>query len=244
MKIALALFSYGGIEGELLDCLMAEMFRAQHEKVELLYSRIHGDALISRSRSKAMSAFLDSKADIFFQLDHDLQWDVGDILATCAQAHEKKCVVGGMYSNRAEGKGFSGRLIKAENIKLGADAFVDAQYIGAGFTAYPRLVIEEVLKNGLDSRDPNITLTKCSYLDSTSTFYDFFRPVVVRNKEMNIEEFLSEDWSFNWRVRQANPARPQLYWAKPMLLHWGRAPFSMVQSQKPIAPTGFRVSLH
>lgn len=252
MQVMLALFSYGGIEGELVDCLMAELFNASKKGQSMLYSRIHGDALISRSRSKALSAFLQTRGDILFMVDHDIQWDVGDILATCEQAHERKCIVGGMYSSRAEGMGFSGRLMKDENIRFGADAFVDARYIGGGFTAIPRVVAEETLKYGLDfavSHDPRFgeqgdrrsLLTECTYLDG-SKFYDFFRPIVVPNPDLKTNEYLSEDWSFCWRARQANPNRPQLYWTKPFLLHWGRAPFSMMRSQgrEPSFPGGTR----
>lgn len=244
MRAALALFSYGGIDAQTLDGVMAEMFYAQAEKVSMLYSHIHGDALISRSRSKALSAFLASDLEVLAMVDHDLSWDKGDLTELCKRAHEKKCIVGGMYSNRAGGAGFSGRLLKEEAIKFGTDAFVDAQYISAGFTAYPRVVLEEILKNGgPEQKDPHLVVTECAFLDGTK-FFDFARCVVVQNHVLGVNEFLSEDWSISHKAHAANQARPQLYWTKPMLLHWGRAPYSMLQSQKPVAPGGLQVKLH
>ncbi len=240
MRAAIALFSYGGVEGQTIDCILSELFHAQEEKLPMLYSQVHGDALISRSRSKVLSAFLASDLDVLAMVDHDLQWNPGDLLELCKRAHEKKCIVGGMYSSRAEGMGFSGRLMRDTDIRFGTDTFVDAQYVGGGFTAFPKVVVEEILKNGgPDQGDPNLRITECAYLDGTK-FFDFARCVVVHNKELGVSEFLSEDWSTTYRARRANPSRQILYWAKPVLLHWGRQAFSMARSQ----PVEQKVKLH
>lgn len=241
LKACIALFSYGGIEGQTFDSLQEELLWAKEKGASVLFSRVHGDALISRSRSKALSAFLEkTDANVFFMLDHDLEWTTGEILETCAKAHERQAITGGFYSCRGFGMGMSSRL-KSERatVKMGADALHDAEYIGGGFCAIPRQVAEEVLKYGLDCYDDHMTpehsnaaINACIYTDGTK-FYDFFRPVVVPSTmEPNAHEYLSEDWSFNWRARQANPNRPQYLWSKPVLRHWGTHGYMMATSMK------------
>lgn len=251
MRVCLALFSYGGIEGELLDSLAAELQVAAQSGVQVYYSRIHGDALISRSRSKAMSAFLkDTDADVLFMLDHDLEWPPGQLLATCAKAHQLKAMVSGMYATRAKGAGFAGRAKgSAVRVRIGADELHEAEYLPGGFIAIPRLVVEEVLKAGQEAQKTqyemeahgnsdlaNCALTECLYNDGTN-FYDFFRPIVVPSTLVSgANEYLSEDWSFSWRARRAAPGRPQYLWALPFLRHWGKYGFTMAESAREVEP--------
>ena len=245
----IAVFSYGGIEGPTLDSYVNEMLFAQRKGIPLLQTRVHGDALISRSRSKALSGFLNldpATANVFFMLDHDLEWDEGDILATCAKAHECQAIVGGIYSCRGFNMGHSGRFAKEGVVmKPGADVLHEAEFIGGGFVAIPRIVAEEVLKKGLSdvkvsdtsdagTRNLDTALHECIYTDATS-FYDFFRPVVVPgtlNPSDKRHEYLSEDWSFNWRARAAAPSRPQYLWSAPVLRHWGSHGYTMATSPK------------
>ena len=244
LKICIALFSYGGIEGMTFDSLQNELLWAKDQKLSVLFSRVHGDALISRSRSKALSSFLEkTDANVFFMLDHDVEWTTGQIVATCAKAHERQAIVGGFYSCRGFGMGMSGRL-KSEQVtvKIGADALHDAEYIGGGFTAIPRQVAEEVLKAGkraaregqtdFAATETDLALHECLYTDG-SKFYDFFRPIVVPSTmQEGAFEYLSEDWSWSHRARQANPNRPQYLWSKPVLRHWGTYGYMMNTSMK------------
>ena len=244
LKACIALFSYGGIEGQTFDSLMEELLLAKEQGLSVLYSRVHGDALISRSRSKALSAFLkDTDCNVFFMLDHDLEWEKGMILATCAKAHERQAVVGGLYSCRGFKMGHSGRF-KAEGVtvRIGADELHDAEFIGGGFVAIPRMVAEEVLKAGVEEAlegdtdyaptNTALALRECLYTDA-SKFYDFFRPITVPSTMYKgAFEYASEDWSFNIRARWANAARPQYIWTKPVLRHWGMYGFTMQTSPK------------
>ena len=248
MKPVVAVFTYGGIEGQTFDSYLNEMLEAQVKGVPFKHARVHGDALISRSRSKALSGFLNlpaSEANVFFMLDHDLEWEVGSIMATCAKAYERQAIVGGIYSCRGFAMGHSGRF-KNEGVRLrpGVDELHEAEFIGGGFVAIPRVVAEEVLKAGLKAgkegridfaaTDTNLALTECIYTDD-SGFYDFFRPVVVPSTLKPSDkrhEYLSEDWSFNWRAREANPNRPQYLWARPRLRHWGQHGYTMDTAAK------------
>lgn len=252
LRLAVAWYSYGGLEGACVDSMMQELQLAAAAKIDVRYSRIGDDALISRSRSKAMSDFLATDASVFVQIDHDLSWAPGDLLHLAQVALEKDAIVGGLYSMRGKKQGFAGRPLIARpedgvNINLGTDSFIEAEYVAGGFTAIPRSVVEEVLKAGLAAaeelsmgapsnrgRDPEgEELTECVYTDG-SRFHDYYRPIVVPSRLFpGSAEYLSEDWSFSWRATQANPRRKQWFWAKPILQHWGKYGYNMVEAQAP-----------
>lgn len=247
MKIHLCLFSYGGADAGTLDALMAELRLAEQKKVKTDYHRIHDDALISRSRSKAMSDFLRGDAEVFFMLDHDIQWEPGMVVSTCDRAKEKKAIVGGMYAMRGKHAGCAGRL-KGERVRIvpGKDEFHEAEYVPGGFTAIPRAVVEETLRachaagemGHLDdsSESHAMRVRECLYNDG-SPFYDFFRPITVPSSfASGKHEYLSEDWSFVWRARRASPERRMWLWSQPILAHWGRHPFLMTEAGQGFAP--------
>lgn len=244
MKTALALFSYGGVEGRVMDALLEEINLAATARKVLGYTRVHGDALISRSRSKALTDFLASEFSTLVMVDHDIEWEPGMVVALAEEADKRKCLMSGLYSCRAKGAGHAGRFSNmAQVVHPGADERYDAEYLPGGFLAIPRLVAEEVLKAGtaaaaaLQHADANMgmetaneVITECIGLDG-KPMYDFFRPIVVPSTIVaGRAEYLSEDWSFCWRARQANKARPQYIWAKPILLHWGQYGFSIFEA--------------
>lgn len=244
MKTALALFSYGGVEGRVMDALLDEVNLAAHAQKVLGYTRVHDDALISRSRSKALTDFLASEFDTLMMVDHDIEWEPGMVMALAEEADKRKCLMSGLYSCRAKGAGHAGRFTKLDQVvHPGADERYDAEYLPGGFLAIPRLVAEEVLAFGLSAakalhhadtnmgmETANEAVTQCIGLDG-KPMYDFFRPIVVPSTIVkDRHEFLSEDWSFCWRARQANKARPQYIWAKPILLHWGSYGFSIYEA--------------
>lgn len=240
LKIFLSLFSYGGIHSRLFDCLRSELGLLDQRKVKHVFKHVSDDALISRSRSKALSDFLRTDCDVYFALDHDIAWLPGDLLATADMAHLKKCIVAGMYSVRGKAQGCAGRLYAAcANIVPGKDELFEAEYIPGGFTAIPRLVAEEVLAYGARAdleRDAPAALSECIYNDGTS-FWPFFGCFAVPSKVFpGKHEFLSEDWAFSERARRASPARAQYLWSKPLLAHYGEHGFMMVEAGQGGAP--------
>lgn len=214
----ITLFSYGGVSGETVDALLAELNVAARNSVPLHFGRIADDALISRSRSKALSVFLDSPCDVAIMVDHDIDWQPGDLVGTCATALETGSVVGGMYSVRRMHGGCAARLAQEPFTgKIGEDTLHAAKYVSSGFMAISRAAAVSVLEASHNWK-ADLKVHECVYLDG-SRFYDFFRPIVVDN------EYLSEDWAFCERVR-ATGKTPYL-WSKPILRHFGVYPYSL-----------------
>lgn len=225
--------------------LVAEVRLLDQKKVPITLKQVHDDALISRSRSRAMTEFLKSDCDIFFMLDHDIEWEAGELLATADMAHLKKSIVGGMYSMRGKNQGCAGRL-KGEKVTvhIGRDVLHEAEFVPGGFTAIPRVVAEEVLEAGLaaaeENEDPYQSSDSISALKECLDyvpFYDFFRCVTVESELIpGRMEYLSEDFAFSARARRANLCRKQYLWSKPNLVHHGQYGFRMAEAAQPVAP--------
>lgn len=198
--IFICVFSYGGIEANTMWTLVKEMRLMDQLGIKFLLHNVHGDALISRSRSKALSEFMTvPDLNVCVMVDHDMQWEPGALAALAVKAHERKACVAGLYACRGFGRGTSSR-IKIPNgqelkLKAGEDKLLDADYLATGFLAIPKLVAEEVLKAGLSAQNDfvnknhethalntaelgNQALHACAYNDG-SLMYDFFRPICV-----------------------------------------------------------------
>lgn len=251
-NVLINIFGYKSVAPATSYALLREMRQMDQLGINFLFNAVEGDALISRSRSKALSLFLETKdLDVCVMIDHDIVWEPGAIAALALKAHERKSCVAGLYSCRGRGNGFASRLM-GENVvlKTQEDKLHDAEYLATGFLAIPRVVAEEVLKAGkiaalgltngsaeFDGRaadECNMALNPCLYLDG-STFYGFFRcievPSTVKGRE-NMYEYLSEDWSFSYRCRQANPNRPLFIWTLPWLEHLGVHGFTVLDAGK------------
>lgn len=248
MKLYLAPFSYGGMNPHTVESLIAEVRLLDQKKVPITLKQVHDDALISRSRSRAMTEFLKSDCDVMFMVDHDIEWNAGDLLATADMAHLKKSIVGGMYSMRGKNQGCASRL-KGEKVTvhIGRDTLHEADSVAGGFVAIPRVVVDEVLKAGtaaaaaLQHADANMGMETANRVIAECLdyvpFYDFFRCVTVASVlSPNEHEMASEDWSFCLRARWANPERKQYLWSKPVLVHHGTYGFVMAEAAQLVDP--------
>lgn len=261
MKIFLSVFSYGGLHHRTFDALFAECLQLQAKKVKYELRHVGDDALISRTRSKAMTDFLHrSDCDVFFMLDHDIAWTPGDILATCDLVHLKKVSIGGFYSTRARGVGIAGRLKASQKtIYPGKDELHEAEFLPGGFVAFPRKAVEAVAAHGarcskmvdlLDSghgeTDAGLdtllvhdiagaALRECIHFDGKTSFLNFFGPIVMPSTLAPGKwEYLSEDWSMSRRLTLAG--QPQFLWSKPVLAHFGEYGFNLFEAAQGAPP--------
>ena len=158
-----------------------------------------GDANIDRARSKVVSWFLqesrETAGDVVMMVDADNSWVPGDLSHIAKRALEYNAVVGGIYPKRAFNQGVAMRLAEGATgvYTIGQDALISAEFVGTGFIAIPRTILEVLSK----------TLEVCIGTDSDPhpTYQPFFMPYVLRTKLGN--EYPTDDQAFCARVREA-----------------------------------------
>lgn len=243
-SIQLALMSYAGLNEYTAECAHFESMHAARIGCLLDYQRISNDALIPRSRSRALGKFLNkNESDVMVMIDHDIQWNVGDVLELAKVAAEACTIVGGLYCKRTFHRGWSSRVIHNGSIGFGQPGVMDVESVATGFLAIPRIVAKNMVaklnvdgdiykslqQQVLDSGklDDFLTLHDMSigriqdgaYRNSTEhDYYDFFR-CFRRKLGDGVYEFLSEDWAFCARARFCGH-RPYIS-TEPKLIHWG-----------------------
>lgn len=182
------------------------------------------EALISRARSRAASRFLQADAatagDVLLMVDHDIQWQPGDLAYLARRALERTAVVGGIYPKRAFRQGTAIRFATDGTADgtwtIGSDTLIPSEYVGSGFLAIPRSALE-VLSETLPWIEEG--------------YWPFFLPETV---ELEVGgkrgwEYLSEDWSFCRRVRAAGYG--VFAACSPRLTHTGTYTFRMVDAR-------------
>lgn len=240
MMIQVAHFTYTGVTEENLQSFLSlTEFAMRQPKIRLRYSRISGDALIERSRSRALSWILpDDGADVMVMVDHDIEFQPEDLYGLAIKALETDGLVAGVYSLRGLKKGWACRFAAREHVEVGKDVLFPATYLGTGFLAIPRNVaIRLVDAFGKPDVDPDMKITKCKddwshEAHGVPYFHDFFRcmpmPISVEGHSGEYE-FLSEDWAFC--ARAAKIGVPMHVWAKPILKHWGMHGFTQKEGE-------------
>lgn len=250
MRVVLGLFSYGGVCEATVDSVLGELGWCSHNSKLVAYHRISGDALIERSRSRALGQFLQTDADVMVMVDHDLQWRPGDLYHIAEQAYENSSLVGGLYCKRAMGRGWSSRVPLEGAIEFGKPGLIETAALATGFLAIPRRVVEGMIEK-LDTTKPfwqskmkeaissGDTASICSLQDMSIApiadgayrkvdfnYHDFFRCVRAPNaSNPEIFQFLSEDWAFSVR---ANYCGFKSYLSTfPLLIHHGEYGFTV-----------------
>lgn len=243
MKAILGLFSYGGIEEATIDSVLAELGWASANNKQLLYHRISGDALIERSRSRALGKFMDTDAECIVMVDHDIQWRPGDLWHVAETAVEKTALVGGLYCKRARGKGWASRVPATGGVEFGKPGLIETQALATGFLAIPRKVVDGILdqlditrpawpqsfKTAVESGDTELIavlqdlsiapIADGAYRQVDFRYHDYFRCTRAPSGNDSIWQFLSEDWSF---ASRANFCGFKSYLSTmPVLVHHG-----------------------
>ncbi len=211
----LALFVYSDAKPGTLDCVT----RDARLWPNLVYARISNDALIPRSRSRMASDFLQSKrelvGDVLLMVDHDIEWQEGDLVYLAEKTLETKAVVAGVYSKRAFGTGTAVRFSTPGRYVMGEDRLAPAQYVSTGFIGIHRSVLEKMAET--------LPMTIGNY-------WPFFWLSLVEHPiDKDACEGLSEDWAFCARAHELNiPVYAAL---KPDLVHVGDYGYRVIDSQ-------------
>jgi len=224
MKVSLALFSYGGVYEGTVDCILGELHHASQHKVNVCYQRISGDALIERSRSRALGKFMESDLDVMVMIDHDISWRPGDALHIAERAYKDNALVGGLYCKRAFKKGWASRVQFDGQVKFGEPGLLETPALATGFMAIPRKVVEGIderlditgesfqkeFQEAVDAKNVGdiTTLQDMSiapiadgaYRKVDFRYKDYFRCVRAPSGNPDTWQFLSEDWAFALRA--------------------------------------------
>lgn len=224
-KTLIALFSYSGVDEHTHEALLREVLHCAKKGVNINYARISGDALIERSRSRAIGQFLKSDNDVMVMIDHDISWSPGDACEVARIAYENNALVGGLYCKRAFGQGWASRINFVGGVEFGKqdDNLVECDGLATGFMAIPRKIAEDMRDklnidgdhmkqlladaNGDVNKIVNLLDVSVGYIKDGAykvanfEYYDFFRCFRRRcNTPHPQYEFLSEDWAFSIRA--------------------------------------------
>ena len=209
-KPFIALFAYESVVPKAHDSLLIELITMSTHGQPPMYHRATGDALISRQRSRVATQFLSTSCDVLVMLDHDISWQLGDLVHVIEKARETKGVVAGLYSKRAFGQGVACR--PHGPWKIGEDRLVSVDYAGTGFFAVHRDCVTAVAEG--------MPMTSGGYMP-------IFATETVKYQDGSIEE-LSEDWVFCNRAKERG-FRVDVS-LKPFLHHWGTNGYSVATS--------------
>ena len=186
-----------------------------------------GDALVSRARSLAASAFLRSDCDVLLSVDSDIWFRAEDAIDLCEQALAGHDVIGALYMTRNI-KAQPAMMLPNEPLSFAkAEKPVETQFVSTGFTAVTRAPFEAIRK----------LMPLChrgwTQGKADTSFWPFYLPSILEwPGEGHI--YLSEDWAFCQRAREAGFK----IWVHPGLRvgHYGSYMYTLEDMIRPERP--------
>lgn len=206
----IAVFAYDGfVTVNLMSALIVETSRWKNVAIWTE----SGDALISRTRSKIATQFLEQGlGDVLVMIDHDINWAPGDLVSLVNACKQVKGIVGGVYPKRGFGIGVPARLLTTDPVQFGSDALAPAQHIGTGFMAIHRKALEKI------AADLPMTIHRFKPIFATE-LYQF-------PDDPGKWEYFSEDYAF---CQRAIDKKVKVFaYLKPTLTHYGHHMYRMV----------------
>ncbi len=170
-------------------CLSDLVARCRELGIGFTNGTIYGDSLVSRARSIAASEFYRSAADVLLTVDSDILFDPDQAIALCEKALAGHDIIGGVYMKRDEAPQ-PACPIPAELVMDENQPPVQTSYMGTGFTATARRVVEAL-----------VPLMPLCAQASDLPFYPLYQPLVVPD-DRDGYLYLSEDWAFAHRARE------------------------------------------
>jgi len=164
-------------------------------KIEFTDATVVGDALVSRARSIAGSAFLRSDADVMVSIDSDIWFRPEDVV-TLAEKAKRYGIIAALYMTRSLSTQPALMLPPGQEVIFGPGRQpIEVPYASTGFVAVARRVFERMSQ----------TLPLChqGWTDrgTDTSFWPFYMPFVIPSEgEGHI--YLSEDWAFCERAKQ------------------------------------------
>lgn len=197
----------------------------------VVWEPLWNDALISRSRSLMASKLLTDEhlaaADVIVFIDDDIVFEPGDLWKIVEGARETGDIYGGGYVVRSREAHLSSRTLPDRGViefrQTPERRPVEVQYLATGFMAVPRSVVESVVAGEFRDADGTHRVHRCE-VGGDRPFWPVFSPFTVREPDGRLH-YLSEDWAFCERARQAG----HRVWmdASIILQHMGWYPFTV-----------------
>src|SRR3972149_2702034 len=158
-----------------------------------------GDALVSRSRSIAASAFLRSKADVLLTIDSDIWFRAADAIKLCEEALEYDFIAG-LYLTRGTKKQSALRPPVDVPVIFQDDSKpVEVRYLSTGFMAVSRKGLEKTMEHSKVPHCPK----GMSHLGQDTSFFPLYMPYVIPDDGPEENLYLSEDWALCQRAKDA-----------------------------------------
>jgi len=183
-----------------------------------------GDALVCRMRDRAASYFFtETTHEVLLMVDHDIIWEEGDLEYIARKCAKSKGIVAGIYPKRSRGQDVPVRFAplaagESRKVYFGDDVCLDAEYVTTGFMAIHRDVFAKLTEE--------LPLT-------IGGFWPWFTPAVTKHPGGGAE-YLSEDWAFCLRARNAGFKIQAAM--KPRLKHIGEWIYRMVDANNDPPP--------
>lgn len=219
-SIHLTLYAYGDIAAPCITSWIDMTTELVSSKRPAQLRLIREDALISRSRCRATSMFLQSGMDVWVQLDHDIQFSPHDIERLVDAAHTHQAAVCIPYSCRSLPPRPALRPMGTENVEpLPEDrSLKPILFFASGAVAIPRAALIRSLEILQSEATPHpYRVVQCS--DNTvGTMHTLWMPFALECDKGT--DYLSEDYAASARLALCGV--PQLS-MEPVqkLQHWG-----------------------
>jgi len=193
----------------------------------LIWAPIWNDALIGRSRSIMCTEFLKTECDVMVIIDDDIVFEWEDFWKIVEGARDTRGIYGGAYVTRSTTPHISSRAIPGSGEQVFAAGPVrrphEYQYLATGFFAIHRDVLESMKGQEFTDAYGTHRMEEVA-LGADRPFVPFFSPFTCREEDGRLH-YLSEDWAFCNRARQAG-AR---VWVdlSIILQHMGEYPYTV-----------------
>lgn len=221
------------VRGTILLCAWRDMKIETAESLLQLrdlgwgYAIVRGDALIARSRARAVSNWYKNcpDEDAFLMIDDDVVFTAEHAASVLALAREKRSIAVGAYVVK-DGGHLACRRFPGQEITFGPDvAPVEIEYPATGFMAVHRDVIDAMV--AAKNPDGSDVFPYCDAfgLSPMWPFFDTFCKKWNEGEENERWEYLSEDYAFGEQARRLGFK----VWLDPsvILFHLGTFPYNV-----------------
>lgn len=234
MNLFLARAIWRTCEIEHTESWDALLLACEKQGIKATRATVKGDALISRARSIAASAFLRSHCQVMLFIDGDIWFQEQDALTLADKCFRGKDVIGALYMTRSL-QTQPAIMLPDKAVDLTPDSPpVPVPFISTGFLAIHRRVLESL------ARDLPLCHQGWRNRGVDTSFWPFFMPFCIP-WEGDGHLYLSEDWAFCQRAKDAGFQ----VWLDPSirLAHVGTYMFTLEDLLRPerIRPTALRM---